>query len=238
MIMRLPQLKCKRCGHLWIPRIENPIACPKCNSRCWNQDREEWHPLLKSRGNKPRRGNVVKCTNCGKEIYVRPSELKGKRYCSKECANKGLMEGKPLICKVCGKEYYRSPAQIKWRGSSYCSNKCKGEAITLFQSGKNNPNWKGGVSTENHRQRASKKWKVWRDAVFTRDNWTCKDCGARSMKGIKVKLYPHHIKPFAKYLELRFEVSNGLTLCEDCHRRHTSWQNLNKKKRVACAGKN
>ena len=210
-------------------------ACPICGN-------ERWVLIVKGKPTskhcnacairKPKRGQLVKCANCGKEIYVRSSELESKKYCSRECANKGLIKGKSLICKVCGKEYYRSPAQIKWRGSSYCSNKCKGEAITLFQSGKNNPNWKGGISTENHRQRASKKWRIWRESVFVRDNWTCRDCGARSGKGRKVELYPHHIKPFANYPELRFEVSNGLTLCEDCHKRHTSWQHLKGKYNV------
>jgi len=145
----------------------------------------------------------------------------------------GQRKGNILICKVCGKEYYRAPSQIKWRGSSFCSNKCKGEAVSIFQSGENSPSWEGGKSTENHRLRASKAWKEWRDAIFTRDNWTCRDCGARSQAGACVTLHPHHIKSFAHHPELRFEVSNGITLCEDCHKRHTAWQVLTRRHRIA-----
>jgi len=203
-------------------------VCPKCGKERWVlivQGKPKSKHCNACAIRRPRRGQIIRCATCGKEIYVRPSGFKIKKYCSRECANKGLIKGKPLICKVCGKEYYRSPSL----GSIYCSNKCKGEAITLLQSGENNPSWKGGVSTENHRLRASKRWRVWREAVFTRDNWTCQNCGARSGKGRRVELYPHHIKSFAKYSELRFEVSNGLTLCSDCHKIHTSWQRLNSK---------
>jgi len=28
--MQLPKLKCEKCGHEWIPRVENPLKCPKC----------------------------------------------------------------------------------------------------------------------------------------------------------------------------------------------------------------
>ena len=31
-------LKCKRCGHGWIPRSEKlPAVCPKCKSPYWNK---------------------------------------------------------------------------------------------------------------------------------------------------------------------------------------------------------
>lgn len=74
------------------------------------------------------------------------------------------------------------------------------------------PNWKGGIASKNHVARTSKAFIVWRESVFTRDNWTCQKCGARG-----VHLHPHHIKEFSRCPELRFEVDNGLTLCKECH---------------------
>ena len=83
----------------------------------------------------------------------------------------------------------------------------------------NNPNWKGGIIPEQNALRQTYKYKNWRKAVFERDNYTCRECGAKSSKNNKVYLEPHHIKPFALYPELRFEVFNGLTLCYDCHQK-------------------
>lgn len=53
--------------------------------------------------------------------------------------------------------------------------------------------------------------RLWREAVFARDNWTCQKC--KIMGG---ELNPHHIKNFAECPELRTSIENGITLCEKC----------------------
>src|SRR3990167_1674682 len=65
--------------------------------------------------------------------------------------------------------------------------------------------------------RHSVDYKIWRDVVFNRDDYTCQECGDRSGQGHAVYLHAHHLKPFATFPELRFIVSNGLTLCDECH---------------------
>src|SRR3990167_7575751 len=80
-----------------------------------------------------------------------------------------------------------------------------------------NPNWRGGVTPEHHKVRKSSKYKDWRVSVFVRDNYTCQKCGARNGNGKRIILHADHIKPFALYPELRFELSNGMTLCIECH---------------------
>lgn len=81
-------------------------------------------------------------------------------------------------------------------------------------AGEKNPNWKGGVTREAERIRKSIAYKEWRTAVYQRDNYTCTLCG-ESKSG---QLNADHIKPFAYFPELRFDISNGRTLCVDCHK--------------------
>lgn len=61
-------------------------------------------------------------------------------------------------------------------------------------------------------------YRQWRSKVFERDNWTCQTCWRKSSVGDSVYLEPHHIKGWAKFPELRYEVFNGITLCKDCHK--------------------
>lgn len=93
------------------------------------------------------------------------------------------------------------------------------EKIAESKRGDKNPNWRGGISTENSLIRASSKYREWRVSVLERDNYTCQDCQARNGQGVNVYLNVDHIKPFAYHPELRFEISNGKTLCIDCHKK-------------------
>lgn len=80
--------------------------------------------------------------------------------------------------------------------------------------GEKHHNWKGGVVSEHQKARGSLAYVNWRDAVYARDNWTCQTCGIKCKKG---NIVAHHIQEFADVLDLRYDVSNGLTLCRACH---------------------
>jgi len=91
------------------------------------------------------------------------------------------------------------------------SERFKGEKSSL---------WRGGVSNENHKIRQSFEYKLWRTAVFMRDDYTCKICGKRG-----VYIQADHIIPFALDKNKRLDVNNGRTLCLDCHKTTESYMN-------------
>jgi len=84
--------------------------------------------------------------------------------------------------------------------------------------------WKGGITPINEWIRKGIAYKSWRKKVFGRDNYTCVWCGKRGSQ-----IHADHIKPFADYPELRFELSNGRTLCIECHKKTETYGNYRKK---------
>lgn len=85
-------------------------------------------------------------------------------------------------------------------------------------SGSNHWNWKGGITPFNKLLRCSGKWKIWRELVFLRDNYTCQNINCDFCHNkIGGTLHPHHIKPISLYPELVFDINNGITYCSKFH---------------------
>lgn len=75
--------------------------------------------------------------------------------------------------------------------------------------GEDHPRWKGGVSRDRHSH--DKRYRDWRTAVFTRDQYRCVLCGVGGY------LEADHIEAWSKRPDLRYDVANGRTLCRPCH---------------------
>ena len=45
----------------------------------------------------------------------------------------------------------------------------------------------------------------------------CQDPDCKSKKGCYIEA--HHIKPWSRYVKLRYITKNGITLCKPCHRK-------------------
>lgn len=62
------------------------------------------------------------------------------------------------------------------------------------------------------------EYQNWRRAVFARDGYVCQSCGQRGGR-----LNADHIRPWVSHPDLRYEVSNGRTLCAPCHRKTSTF---------------
>lgn len=86
-------------------------------------------------------------------------------------------------------------------------------------SGKNNYQWiedrtkLSRISRQGERR--SSAYLFWRKSVWLRDNWKCKIIDENCKGGIEA----HHILCWKDYPELRYEISNGITLCHAHHPR-------------------
>jgi uncharacterized protein YlaI len=123
-------------------------------------------------------------------------------------------------CVLLSKEYINQYKKIDY--ICECGNKSQ---ITLknfikgrrcgckIPKGVNHPNYKFN-KTDEERINDRGLWEIilWRKAVYEKDNYTCRCCNEYG-----TILNAHHIENYADNPELRTKVSNGITLCDDCH---------------------
>lgn len=124
-----------------------------------------------------------------------------------------------------GVEWYTQTNECKERYKTTCLEKygvpnySYTDDFINMMSGENSPNWKGDknkIPRERHRNNA--RYREWRNAVFGRDYYTCQCCGARNGNGKSIILAAHHIKNWSSNIDMRYDINNGITLCEDCHK--------------------
>jgi hypothetical protein len=67
--------------------------------------------------------------------------------------------------------------------------------------------------------RETQEYREWRLNVFERDNYKCLLCGSNQ------QIHAHHIERWADNISKRLTLSNGATLCKNCHRKyHGGWR--------------
>lgn len=191
------------------------------------------------RHNKKKDIPLRKCLVCLKVIprntragekRIRPAQYIFSRFCGLKC--KGQWQ----------RENNKAENNANWRGGAercvsckivlphryYNRNKslCRKCFISSdFNKMEKHWNWQGGKTEASLLERNRKSYKLWREAVFKRDNYTCVWCGdARGGN-----LNADHIKPFALFPELRLDIENGRTLCTPCHKKTDTWGHKTKK---------
>ncbi len=164
------------------------------------------------------------CSECGVEFKRNKSASRGVNvFCGRECYTKELrrrnkstrVEEKEFECSNCGESFMRLECKVVGRNHIYCSRKCTNLHNPSLFTGENHPRWNFNLTKEDRTiARKYPEYREWRLNVFKRDRFACTNC--RGNKGGNIQA--HHIINYSDNRELRTEVSNGVTLCEPCHK--------------------
>lgn len=151
-----------------------------------------------------------KCEECGKQL-----KYSHKRFCNNSCSGKWKYKNSIKVKNAIeqGRILAYEP-EARQKIIDFHTGRPK-----LNMRGKNNPNWKGGTyGTERHKLMGQVEYKNWRTAVFKRDNYTCQHCNVSN-----VKLEADHIIPYIADKTKVFDINNGRTLCQECHKKTDTW---------------
>lgn len=168
-------------------------------------------------------GNKRQCNNCGDNIR-RLNQIK---YTLEEVSEMFENHGYKLISKeYLGTDHYleficlNHPNNIQTTRivdisrSNHVCKYCQNES----KRGENNPNFNPNLTNvEREKGRnilGEETIRTWRKGVYERDNYTCQCCRTRK-SGV---FNAHHLNGYNWDRENRFNIDNGVTLCEDCHK--------------------
>lgn len=150
-------------------------------------------------------------TENARQLYT--DDLAGKKFGKITVLNVIYREGNTpkwnCLCE-CGNEFETNGQTLK-NGCGMCPN-----CWSKHNSGENNPSWNPNLTEEDrisNRCTQEGNQEDWRKVIFERDGYTCQCC---SVKG--GKLNAHHLDGYNWCVERRFDISNGITLCEECHK--------------------
>lgn len=147
------------------------------------------------------------CKNCGKDMRLEPAQVGRKKFCSKTCFYAGR------VLSGTFKNGHPDLVPASSRGhSDETKSKMRDIQRRIVRRGFDHPLYTGYDKTERKKAASTFEYRDWRNSVFKRDDYTCQCCGVRGGY-----LEADHIKPWVAFPELRYEVSNGRTLCKTCH---------------------
>lgn len=92
---------------------------------------------------------------------IKPPSYLGQHHKLSEETKKKMSEGRK------GEKNYWFGKHLSTETKQKISN------IKKLITGENTSNWKGGITPINNRIRRKIEYRLWREAVFARDSWTC-----------------------------------------------------------------
>ena len=171
----------------------------------------------------------AECTYCGK---VRSVNFYQYRECCHSCSN-----SKPTTQETKNKQSEQrkgkslGAANPMWKGgkntcitcsgliSNRVASQCKRCFLERDQYGENNPAWKDYTDAERETAISERKGclaRRWSKSVKVIAGFECDICCSNE------KLHSHHLSNWRDSPDIRFDLSNGVCLCQNCHMRFHS----------------
>lgn len=108
----------------------------------------------------------------------------------------------------------------KQRTSCGCQTKLRAlknlNYLNSFQKKDKHPSWNHNLSNQerilNQNRSVNPELREWRKEIYRRSFWKCICCES------KKKINAHHILNWWKNYQLRYDLNNGVCLCERCHK--------------------
>ena len=183
----------------------------------------------------------IVCVICSNEFAVRPYR-KNAKFCSQKCYGISIKGKIPKSafkkgCRVSPETEFKKGEKHKYFGRS---SPAKGKhwrltiktrrLMSAVRKGKPHPhigvsqhklrgdkNWRWikdrTLLKDDHKNRGGQLHREWSKRVKSRDKWKC--CLAD--ENCNGKIIAHHILGWTNYPKLRYEISNGITICHYHH---------------------
>lgn len=117
-------------------------------------------------------------------------------------------------CNTCGKPFLGHVGAKNLYCSAECNATCYKCGPRPELRGENSPAWNPDKTDEERVVgRQYPEYSEWRLLVYERDGFTCQVCGQ-----VRGDINAHHLEAYNNAPELRTTLSNGITLCETCHK--------------------
>lgn len=160
--------------------------------------------LIERRGPSHLRAGISATWNVGLKRSAESIEKNRKAHTGRKPHNFGA-GNISFVCEVCRKPVVDKP----YRRKRVCSASCR-DALSTKMRGEAHWNYRGDDTSYKQRARLWAQTKEWRVAVLLRDG-ACLSCGTSN------RLSAHHLASWEDRSDLRFDPSNGVTLCVPCH---------------------
>jgi hypothetical protein len=212
---------CVVCGEVFV----KPKSCSLkyweekrmfCTRQCWYKHKTGQKQTKEQIAKKTKHPRVFVCEICGEEILNKRGR-KNIRFCCRRCQAIGTNSG----------EHFPGIAWNKGLRGIFKHTIKSRKKMSIAHRGAKSPLWRGGITKINLKIRTLLEYRLWREAVFARDNYKCVECG--DAKG--GNLQAHHIKCLSSILSANsittqeqaklctelWDTENGVTLCKNCH---------------------